>query len=287
MPSALSIPNKTARLTAEHPGIVKLGRAGWLAKGIVYIMAGVLAIIVALKASGWSTKSTPTANQEASPTGAIKTVAQSTGGPLLLWILAIGLFVYAAWRIVSALLPGTADAHGLAKRAGYFVSAVIYTTLGFSAIALSQSKATSPDGNQKVTDITAKIMSHTAGRLLVGVIGAVVAGVGVYRLMKGVKQDVGDELDLSGMNQQRARLTRKLGAIGEIGRGIGIGLIGFFLLRAAVKYNAAEATGLDGALRRLATQSWGVLIVAIVGIGFLAYGLFCATTFTHRRLQAP
>ena len=47
MPSALSVPNKTARLTAEHPGIVKLGRAGWLAKGIVYIMAGVLAIIVA------------------------------------------------------------------------------------------------------------------------------------------------------------------------------------------------------------------------------------------------
>lgn len=287
MPSALSVPNKTARLTAEHPGIVKLGRAGWLAKGIVYIMAGVLAIIVALKASGWSNPSTPAANQEASPTGAIKTVAQSTGGPLLLWILAIGLFVYAAWRVVSALLPGSADAHGLAKRVGYFVSAIIYTALGFSAIALSHSKATSPDGNQKVTDITAKIMSHTAGRLLVGVIAAVVIGVGIYRLMKGVKQDVGDELDLSGMNQKRARLTRKLGSIGEIGRGIGIGLIGFFLLRAAVKYNAAEATGLDGALRRLATQSWGVLVVAIVGIGFLAYGLFCATTFTHRRLQAP
>ena len=287
MPSALSVPNKTARLTAEHPGIVKLGRAGWLAKGIVYIMAGVLAIIVALKASGWSNPGTPPANQEASPTGAIKTVAQSTGGPLLLWILAIGLFVYAAWRIVSALLPGSADAHGLAKRVGYFVSAIIYTALGFSAIALSHSKATSPDGNQKVTDITAKIMSHTAGRLLVGVIAAVVIGVGIYRLMKGVKQDVGDELDLSGMNQKRARLTRKLGSIGEIGRGIGIGLIGFFLLRAAVKYNAAEATGLDGALRRLATQSWGVLVVAIVGIGFLAYGLFCATTFTHRRLQAP
>ena len=27
--------NPVGRLTAEHPGLVKLGRAGWLAKGIV------------------------------------------------------------------------------------------------------------------------------------------------------------------------------------------------------------------------------------------------------------
>ena len=29
------------------------------------------------------------------------------------------------------------------------------------------------------------------------------------------------------------------------------------------------------------------LIVAVVGIGFVAYGVFCLTTFTRRRLQAP
>jgi hypothetical protein len=83
------------------------------------------------------------------------------------------------------------------------------------------------------------------------------------------------------------RWSRRLGVIGEIGRGIGIGLIGFFLLRAAVTYDANEATGLDGALRRLAVQSWGQLVVAVVAIGFVAYGLFCLVTFTHRRLQAP
>ena len=48
-----------------------------------------------------------------------------------------------------------------------------------------------------------------------------------------------------------------------------------------------NANDLDGALRRLATHSWGVLVVVIVGIGFAAYGIFCLTTFTHRRLEAP
>jgi hypothetical protein len=130
-------------------------------------------------------------------------------------------------------------------------------------------------------------MSHTAGRLLIGAVGVIVIGVGLYRMGKGLKQDVNDELDLSGMSSERARWTRRVGAVGEIGRGIGIGLIGFFLLRAAVTYDANEATGLDGALRRLAVESWGQLVVAVVAIGFVAYGLFCLVTFTHRRLQAP
>ena len=56
-----------------------------------------------------------------------------------------------------------------------------------------------------------------------------------------------------------------------MGRGIGFGLVGFFLLRSAMTYDPNEATGLDGALRRLAVNSWGVFVVAIVGIGFVAY----------------
>ena len=50
-------------------------------------------------------------------------------------------------------------------------------------------------------------------------------------------------------------------------------LVGFFLLRAAVTYDANEATGLDGALRRLAVESWGlviVLIVVVVEIGLIS-----------------
>ena len=69
--------------------------------------------------------------------------------------------------------------------------------------------------------------------------------------------------------------------------GFGIGLVGFFLLRAAITYDANETTGLDGALRRLAENGWGIMVIGVVGLGFAAYGLFCASTFTHRRLEAP
>src|SRR5512140_1446811 len=91
--------NPVGRMAGEHPGLVKLGRIGWLAKGLVYIVAGVLALLVAAKASGWS--KTPTAgSKEASPTGALATIAHMSGGSLLMWVLAIGMLLYAAWRLV-------------------------------------------------------------------------------------------------------------------------------------------------------------------------------------------
>ena len=282
-----AIDNPVGRLTADHPGLVKLGRAGWLAKGIVYLIAGVLALGVAAKASGWADTTSATGNQEASPTGAIKTVAGSSGGTLLLWLLAVGLLLYAAWRVVTAFLPGGSDAKAVVHRIGYLVSATIYATFAFSAIALARHAATDQNGNSKVTDISASVMGHTAGRWVIGAVGLIIIAAGLYRLFKGITMDVNDELDLSGLSATRRVWTERLGAVGEIGRGVGIGLVGFFMVRAAVDYNAAEATGLDGALRRLATEGWGVAVVVVVGLGFAAYGIFCVSTFTRRRLQAP
>ena len=283
--------NPIGRFAADHPGMVKFGKAGWAAKGIVYVIAGVLALIVAAEAGGWKDGGTDGATtpgaQEASPQGAIETIAGSGGGVVLLWLLAIGMVLYALWRVITALLPsGDNDAKTWAKKVGYLVSAILYASLAITAVRLAQNRSSSSDGNSKVSDLTARVMESGGGRVLIGVVGVIVIAVGLYRLGKGVKQDVADELDMSGMSTQRARWTRRLGAIGEVGRGIALGLIGFFLVRAAMTYDANEATGLDGALRRLATDTWGLVVVALVGIGFVAYGIFCLATFTRRRLEA-
>jgi hypothetical protein len=277
--------NPVARVASQHPAIVKLGRVGWLAKGVVYLLAGGLALIVVARSFGWSTPAT--ASNEASPTGAIKEVAHTGAGPLLLVLLALGMFVYAVWRLASALMPGSTDAEGTATRIGYFVSAVIYTTFGLTAISLARSPRANADGNQKVTDITSGLMKNSAGRWLIGIVGLIAIGAGLYHIVQGLKGDVTKDVDMSGMSAERARITRGLGAIGEVGRGIAIAVIGFFLMRAAITFNATEATGLDGALRRFALYSWGQLLVAVVAIGFVAYGVFCLDTFTRRRLQAP
>lgn len=290
MPAVDSIVhNPVGELAGRHPGIVRFGRFGWFAKGIVYLVAGALALLVAARASSWS-KAASAPNEEASPTGALKEIAHVTGGPLLMWLLAIGMLVYAAWRVVSALLPGGSGAETWVKRIGYGVSAVIYTTFAITAISLSRNRSTASrqaDGNSKVTTLSGRMMTHAGGRVLVGVVGVIIIAAGIYRIVKGARMDVDDELDLTAMNPARRTWARRLGAVGEAGRGIGIGLVGVFMVRAAIIYDANEATGLDGALRRLATETWGLVVVILVGLGFATYGLFCVSTFTRRRLQAP
>jgi len=285
--SVHTVRSPVRRIAAEHPGLVRFGRAGWFAKGVVYVVAGVLALLIVAKSSGFSTAAT-TGTGEASPTGALKTIAETSSGPILLALLVVGLLLYAAWRVVSALLPGRLDAKSTAKRIGFAVSAVMYVTFAVTAFSLARGGSTSSaNGNSTVSKTSGGVMQHTGGRVLIGAVGVIVIAVGLYRVVKGLRRDVDDELDLSAMPAARRRRIERLGGVGEVGRGVGIGLIGYFLLDSALTYDPQEATGLDGALRTLVTKTGGQFVVLVVAVGFISYGLFCVATFTHRRLETP
>jgi hypothetical protein len=264
---------------------MRVGQLGWLAKALVYVLAGVLAAAVAARSVGWSSTLAP--DGEASPTGAIKEVATVTGGRLLLVALAVGLLLYSLWRLYTAFAPGGSGAEAVATRIGYGVSAVLYFTFSLTAFALARRPAASADGNQKVVDLSARVMSHSAGRWAIAVAGLIAIGAGLYRIVKGAKGDVETELNLAGVSAERRRLIKRLGIVGEIGRGVAISLIGYFLLRSGLDAKPQEATGLDGALRLLTVNRWGSALVAVVGVGFVAYGIFCLLTFTHRQPRAP
>ena len=92
-------------------------------------------------------------------------------------------------------------------------------------------------------------------------------------------QDVEAELDLGGVPESWRRWVRRLAAVGEIGRGVAFGLVGFFLAQAAVDFDPAEATGTRRA-STMADEAWGQVVVAVVGLGFIACRIFCAVTFT-------
>lgn len=272
-----------AALTTARPALVKLGRLGWLTKGVVYILAGVLALVVGFR----SLPSPLPSGEEASPTGAIKTVGQMRGGRGLLITLGVGLLLYALWRVATAILPGRLNAEAMAMRIGYLVSAGIYATFAITAFTLARRPREAADGNAKVTDISVSVLDARFGRFVLGAVGAIAVGAGLFRIVKALRGDVTDELTLQGMSSRQVWVTKKLGIIGEIGRGIAVVLIGFFLTRAAIDRNAREATGLDGALTRLAHSEWGRFVVGIVAVGFLLYGVMCVATFQRRTLHAP
>lgn len=66
--------------------------------------------------------------------------------------------------------------------------------------------------------------------------------------------------------------------------GVVFGIVGVFLIVAAVRNNASAAKGLGGPLQELARQPYGHVILGIVAIGLIAYGLFSFTQARYRRL---
>jgi hypothetical protein len=191
------------------------------------------------------------------------------------------------WRLLQALLDtddeGT-DAEGIAKRLGYAGSALIYTTLALSAVQLLRTGSVGENSTQAAQDWTAKLMEKPLGQWLVAVVGLLVIGLGCYQLYKGYKAEFREDLELDRLGATENNWVTRLGQVGHIARGIVFGMIGLFLIIAALHANPGEARGIDGALAALAEQSFGPILLGAVALGFVAYGLYMFAEARYRRM---
>ncbi len=265
----------------EHPGLVKLGRAGWFAKGIVYALTGVLALTIAAQSSDVASGS----NNEASQSGAIATIAEQPAGAALLVAIAIGLALYVAWRVVTVILPAENSVATWITRAGYLGSAFTYVTLAWSALSFARNRGSGGGGEDaKVERYTRTLMEATAGRFLVFALGVGVIGVGIYFASRAYTAEFAEDLDGRSTGPVSHDGLVAMGRVGWAGRGVMLGLIGFFLTRAAVLFDPDSAKGLDGSLRTVAGSAAGTVLIAAVALGLIVYGTFCALSAPRRRL---
>jgi hypothetical protein len=250
-----------------------LARAGFVARGAVYLIIGVLAFDLATGHGGKIT------NQQ----GAMKTVEQQPVGHFLLALLAIGLGGYAVWRLFRAALghgPEGAD-RGI-ERLGALGSGIVYAALCAVAVKLLMSSSSGSSGNAKKT--ASGVFVWPAGRWLVLIAGLVLIGVGIYQFVRGVTTKFLDDDKTERMGRAMKTWITWAGMVGHIARAIVIGLVGVFLVKAAVDYKANEAIGLDGALAKLYGQAYGPYLLGAVAAGLVAFGVFSITEARYRRI---
>ena len=274
------------QVAQRHPGIVTVGRLGWVAKGVVYTVVGVLAIPIALQ--GGPEARANDGQQEASQLGAVTKVAESSFGAPLLYVIAIGVLLYAAWRLVSVLLPAENSATAWATRVGYLISAAIYAVLGWTAISFARrgSSAGATTEDAKVEQFSRDLMERAAGRWLVGVLGAVIIAIAVYFAIKGIAASFRDELEPRSVGPVGHELIVTLGRIGWVGRAVATGLVGWLFVRAAVDFRPDEAKGIDGALRQATSSSLGSILVGFAAFALVLYGIFCIVSAPRQRLTS-
>jgi hypothetical protein len=253
-------------------GFEWFARSGFVARALIYGIIGVLAVKLALGDGGKTT------NQA----GALRTVAHQPFGRLLLILAAVGLAGYAIWRFVRvALGHGAEDSDSGFERIAAFASGVAYGGLCVVAVEILLG---SSGGGSNAKKTTSGVLGWPGGRWLVGIAGVVLIGVGLYQGYRGITKKFLDDAKTEEMTSTVKRWVSSVGMFGHLARMVVFGLIGLFLIKAAVDYRASKAIGLDGALAKLAHQSFGPLLLGIVATGLIAFALYSLSDARYRRI---
>jgi hypothetical protein len=111
-----------------------------------------------------------------------------------------------------------------------------------------------------------------------------VLGYGAYQLYGVVFGDLAKDLDLP--SASAARWAVRFGRFGMAARGLVFSLIGSFLIRAALMYDARQAKGLAESLRTLTSRPSPSWLLGIVAMGLVSYGLYELFEARYRRIRA-
>lgn len=250
-----------------------LARAGFVARGLVYAIIGVLALKLAFGHGGKLT------NQQ----GALKTVAHQPFGTVLLVLVAIGLGGYCLWRLVRAAIGhGPEGSDTGFERLAAFASGLAYGAMCAVAIEILVSGHSGSSGSPKKA--TAGVFGWPGGTWIVGIAGVVMVAVALYQGYRGISHKFLEDSKVEQMKPAVKKWITRLGTIGHLARMVVFGLVGIFLVKAAVDYNPKQAVGLDGALAKLTHYSYGPVLLGIVAAGLIAFAVYSLSDARYRRI---
>jgi hypothetical protein len=252
----------TARHASDSAAARALARTGLTARGVLYILIGWVAILLALGQT----------SQRADQQGALQLLAGQSYGLASLWLLGIGFAGYALWRLSEAAFGVTGDGQGAGPRLKSLVRALIYA--GFAYLTFKIISGTQGSQTGKQQDLTAKVMHHAGGQWLVGIVGLIIVIAGVALVVEGVRRKFLKYLQQAQMSPRTRRIVERLGVIGTAARGAVFALAGVLVIEAAVTYRPAKAGGIDKALLTLRNQPFGEFLLILAALGLVIFGIY-------------
>lgn len=259
---------RTVESSTAYRWLVKVGLAMY---GVVHLVVAWLAVRLAVGLGG--------ADEEASNTGALRSIAATPLGVALLWVAAVGLFTLVVWQLLTALV-GYREFDGfkrVRKRASSVLRAVLYGYLGFAAARIALGPE-ADEGEDAQESLSQGLLGLPFGQALVAVVGLCVLGYGVAQVVRAVRKSFNDDLDttLSGVP---LRLTQA----GFVGKGVAVFIVGALFVWAALDADASKAGGLDQALQVVLQQPFGVALLIVLAVGIGAYGIYCFFWARHAK----
>lgn len=251
--------------------VVPVMRTGYGARGAVYLVVGGLALMAAV--FGGEAEGT---------TGALEQLKSQTWGVIALWGIGAGLLCFMVWRVIDAFMDletyGT-GLKGVVARTGQVVTGVIHGGLGLWVFAMALGIGTGSGGSKSWT---AKLLATEYGPWIMGLAGAAVVGAGIYYFYKAYSEKYKAHL-------RRTALMERLdpaAKVGLVAHGVGVALIGGFLIFAAVTASPEQAGGLGKAFDTIRGMAFGRILLILLTGGLIAFALFCFIEAVYRIVPA-
>jgi len=255
----------------RKPGFAVAARLGHAVNGLLHLLIGVIAFRLA----------TGTGGGGADQSGALGSIASTPGGRVLLWVIVVGLLGLGLWQLVETVLARGDDAKGTwAARAKELGKAVAYLVIASTALRFATGG--SSDSTEQTQSLSARVLAAPGGVVMLVLVGVGVIAVGIYFAYKGVTKGFQDDIRVPSGSLGRG--ITALGVAGYIAKGVALVAVGVLFVVGAVTADPSRATGLDGALQSLAELPAGVAVLAITGLGLIAYGLYCGARARYAKL---
>jgi hypothetical protein len=244
-----------------------LARAGFLVKGVLYIVIGALALQVAARAGGRVTGTR----------GALTTVLGQPFGRTLLLVAAIGLFGYAAWRVLQGLFdPDRLGLgwRGLAIRTSFVARGVMHAALGRQAFRLYRGLSASSGTRER--DVAAQAFQWPLGDWVVVVAGLCLIGFAVQQVYAAITCRLERNLDVEEMRREAGDWAVGLSRFGVAARAAVFALLGWAIVVAGWFRDPSEVGTTASSFRTLAAQPGGLgrWLLGVTAAGFVAYGFY-------------
>lgn len=260
-----------ARAAADSRSMDAVARAGLTARGVVYILMGVLALLIARGG-----------HAEVDQKGALAQLLLKPYGKWLVGLLAVGFACYALWRLLEAAFGVTGEKSSMGPRMRSFARGLIYAFLTYTAVSVFMGSREPQSTQQR--DYARNVMAYTGGRWLVGLVGLVIVVVGVVAVNEGISFRFMRYFQADSLSPRVRDWIRGLGRIGTIARGFVFTLTGVLVISAAWTHDAAKASGLDAALKTLRDRPFGGLLLGLTATGLIIFGIYGLAEARYRRV---
>lgn len=253
----------------------KMARVGYVAKGTVYAIVGVLTFKAAFNMGG----------QKAGKMQVLQFLDHQTFGNVLLVLMGLGLCCYAGWRFIQSLKNPEhlgSDSKGKGKRLAFFVSGVLY--LGLAIMAFLRVFGSSGGSGGTTSPQRSSFLASETGLIFLGIAGALIICVGIYQFLKAYRSDYFKKFDLYSIQEEKRRkLIKNTAEFGLSARGVIFLIIGFFAIKAALNSNPSQIKTTVEAFSFIQQSSYGPWLMGLVAAGLVAYAIYMFLKAKYRR----